>query len=110
MFWVCWGACSEIAQVEDISEMKVTLIAPGNEVLVKGNVVNFTWDSLEAAEEYHIQLASPNFTAASQVLIDSVLPGTFFLKELLPAAYEWRIKGKNSAYETSYTINSLYTG
>ncbi|MCX2680342.1 hypothetical protein OOZ15_10355 [Galbibacter sp. EGI 63066] len=98
-------SCADIIEVQDISNEKVNLIAPAEGTVVKGNVVNFTWEPLPDADRYLLQVATPDFSSATQVLVDSLVNGTSYSKELLPNMYEWRVKGVNSAYETGFSSN-----
>lgn len=100
-------SCSDIVEEPDISQDKVKIIAPADQTIVKGNVVNFTWEPVKDADSYLLQVASPDFNQASQVYVDSLMPATSFAKELLPNDYQWRIKAVNSAYESPYTYSSF---
>lgn len=97
--------CEDIIEVPDISEETVTLIAPANEAIVQSNVTTFTWESIDDADDYVLQVASPNFESAAQVLVDSTVNTSTFSKELSPGNYEWRLKATNSGYETIYNSN-----
>lgn len=98
-------SCSDIVEEPDISQDKVKIIAPADQTVVKGNVVNFTWEPVKDADSYLLQVASPDFDQASQVYVDSLMPTTTFAKELLPNDYQWRIKAVNSAYESLYAYS-----
>lgn len=100
-------SCSDIVEEPDISLEKVKIIAPVNQTEVKGNVVNFTWESVADADSYLLQVASPDFNQAAQVYIDSLIKNTSFTQELLPNDYQLRVKAVNSAYETAYTYSAF---
>ena len=99
--------CSDIIEVPDISEESVVIIAPANEAIIQSNITIFTWEAVENANDYVLQVAKPNFANAAQVLVDSTMSATTFSKELSPGVYEWRIKAINSGYETIYSINKF---
>ncbi len=94
--------CKEILTVEDISEETPVLLAPLNGTEVAPGAVFFSWQKLRDASQYHLQLATPNFENASQVLLDTLLESTFFSKELAKNSYEWRLQALNSDFETQY--------
>lgn len=94
-------AC-EAVFVENISDKYITLIAPTNNATVKEGSVNFLWESVEEASEYQLQIATPAFSNASQVVLDTVIPQTTFTYKLIAGEYEWRVRGKNSEYTTAY--------
>tara|TARA_R110002051_G_scaffold2660_1_gene14286 strand:+ start:29010 stop:29363 length:354 start_codon:yes stop_codon:yes gene_type:complete len=93
--------------VEDISQENVVLIAPSDNSEVATGNIHFNWQGIVDATNYQIQIATPNFNQASQVVLDSTVTATFFLKELGIGDYEWRIKASNSDYSTPYITNSF---
>lgn len=100
-------SCDDIIGVHDISDETVVVIAPTNGAVVQSNVTTFSWDAVEDADDYVLQVVTPSFESASQVVLDSTMNRTSFAKELLPGNYEWRIKAINSGYETVYTANTF---
>ena len=93
--------------IEDISDRTVVLLAPTNNTEVTNGDVIFTWHSVEDAEMYQIQIATPNFQNASQFLLDSLITTTSFIKDLEIRDYEWRVKASNSDYSTEYSTNAF---
>ena len=93
--------------VEDISQENVVLIAPSKNSEVATGSIQFSWQGIVDATNYQIQIATPNFNQASQVVLDSTVTTTFFSKELAIGDYEWRIKASNSDYSTPYITNSF---
>ena len=100
-------ACREIILVENISNRTVEVLAPVDNSVLPITNVNFTWEPIEFAEQYHLQVAVPNFFEAQQIVEDTLISQTNFSKTLVPENYEWRVKALNSAYETGYTTQSF---
>ena len=100
-------SCSEIIEVPDISDITVNVLAPINGAVLNTTNVSFTWDDVEDAESYRLQIANPNFENAIQIPVDSTLTETNFTTTLDIGNYEWRIQALNSGYQTSYTTQSL---
>jgi hypothetical protein len=100
-------SCSEILFETDISESFVNILAPSNYSEIPSGTISFNWESVENADNYNIQIATPNFENARQILADSNVVGTSFQWQLLPDVYEWRIRAQNSAFETEYFSNFL---
>lgn len=105
-------ACEDIIELEDISNQEVVALAPLEGATINGNEISFNWNEVEEASGYHIQVATPNFASASQVVLDSTMfkdtlgyVATKINKTLLNSSYEWRVKAINSGYETVYTTN-----
>ena len=99
-------AC-EAVFVEDISGDSITLTAPSNNTSVKTGSLNFLWEKLNAAENYHLQIATPFFSNANQVILDTLISKNTFSYRLDPGEYEWRVKAKNSDYETAFVMHAL---
>ncbi|PQJ80294.1 hypothetical protein [Polaribacter porphyrae] len=93
--------------IEDISDTKVILLAPTNNAEVVTGSIQFNWEEVIDASEYNIQIASPSFNQANQIVLDSVTTSSIITKELDVGSYEWRVKASNSGYQTNYTTNSF---
>lgn len=101
------SACSDIVEVEDISNESVTLLAPTNEAVLNITDLTFSWQVVADAESYHIQIATPTFSEALQIVTDSITVSNSFTTSLEANDYEWRVRAENSAYDTSYTTQSF---
>ncbi|MDP2059704.1 MAG: hypothetical protein Q8J97_08190, partial [Flavobacteriaceae bacterium] len=100
-------ACDDIIEVPNISKKSVVLLAPAEGAVLTNTDVRFTWQEVEDADEYVIQVAFPNFANASQIVLDTVVVGRNFNKMLTPNSYEWRVKAINSGFMTAYTTRSF---
>jgi hypothetical protein len=93
--------------VEDISNELVVVLAPTDNANLDINTVTFSWEPLEFADDYHFQIAFPNFDSAEQIVEDTTTVSTSFTKTLSSNSYQWRVKAKNFGYETLYTTQNL---
>ena len=100
-------SCEEIVTVENISNDTVQILAPINKAQLINENVSFNWEELSGVDNYQLQIATPNFSAATQIVLDTLLTSRSFVQTLEAKQYEWRIKGVNSAYETAYIINAF---
>jgi len=107
------ASCEDLLEVPDISEESVELLAPSDSTTVVQSNVNFTWNEVFEATQYHVQVAAPNFENAAQIVVDTliVVDSTFvsprFAKPLVDSDYEWRVKAQNSGYETEFSANKF---
>ncbi len=92
---------------EDISEEVIELIAPSIGAILETNPITFTWEEVEFAESYVLQIATPGFENATQVVFDEIVYGTTTEQSLINGAYQWRVKAKNSEFETEYVTSSI---
>jgi uncharacterized protein YegP (UPF0339 family) len=98
---------SDESMVDDISAETVVILAPNQSAQVDAGDIDFTWDLLDGVDSYQIQIATPSFQNASQILLDSITESNTIQFNLAAGAYEWRIKGINSEYETNYSTVSF---
>lgn len=106
-FAVLLVGCEEIFFEEDISDVRIELIAPSNEAVFDLKEVSLNWSSAEGVDEYLLQIVSPSFSNSNQLVKDTLLTATNYTFNLLSNKYQWRVKGINSAYETSYSTYSF---
>lgn len=99
-------SCNDLI-VADISEEKVTICSPANDVAVVNSTVTFWWENLEDATSYNIQVVSPSFDAAQQLWYDSIVVDNKVTFSLNPGKFQWRVKAINDISETKYAVASF---
>lgn len=100
-------SCGEILLEKDISNQTVELVAPVNDAQFLSTGVTFTWNSVQDATKYQLQIAKPNFTNPLQIVLDTIQSNTSFTKQLAVGGYQWRVKALNSSYSTVFTTRSI---
>ena len=101
-------SCSDIIEVPDISDSSVTLVAPLDDATLDTTTVILSWGIVEDAESYQVQVARSDFTAILQLVIDSTLTqNSVFIDLEAGNSYQWRVRAKNSNYQTPYTTYSF---
>lgn len=90
-----------------ISNKQIVLNAPQDSDSITGQV-NFWWNELEFAPKYRLQIVSPNFTAPSLFLLDTVVSSYSYQTSLPSGIYQWRVRGENGNSETPYSTRTLY--
>jgi len=101
------GGCSIIFE-EDLSMEIVQVNMPIDRTVSQDSSQLFWWEMLEGAIGYNLQIVAGSFFEPLYLLVDTNITGDKFLFDLLPGAYEWRIKGWNNYSETDYS-NSILT-
>ncbi len=94
-FLIVFLSCDDIIEVEDISDKTVHILAPTNASVLSIETITFSWETIEEAEIYYIQVATPTFENATQILVDSSLTKTSLIKTLPANSYEWRVRAEN---------------
>lgn len=108
------GSCEDILEVPDISNETVAILAPVEGSVLTTNQVNFNWKEVEEATAYEVQVATPNFVNASQIVLDSIVRRdtlgnvrTQIDQSLVNGNYAWRVRARNSDYETAFTLSTF---
>ncbi len=99
--------CEDIIEVDNISEEKVKLLAPADDVISKSTTISFSWEKVEEADTYQLQIAKPAFEQALEIVTDTTSSSTRYSETYSEGSFEWRVKALNSAYETEYTTHSF---
>ncbi|TCI85588.1 hypothetical protein [Tenacibaculum sp. M341] len=102
-----YTTASFIVKAEDISAGIVTITAPVENSEVGVGTVEFTWNELNDADEYQLQIATPDFDSATSFVVDTRVETAFFNTSLAEGTYQWRIKALNSGFETRYTTTNF---
>ncbi len=106
-FLKCLGLLILIMSCDDISGDMVTVLAPAESRILTVNDVNFSWNTLEGAEHYTLQIAVPSFDNTSQILFDTLIISPRFTKTLGAGDYQWRVSAENSGFKTRYITQSF---
>ncbi len=99
--------CEDIIEVDNISRERVKLLAPADDVTSNNTTIFFSWEMLEEAETYQLQVAKPSFEEALEIVTDTTSNSTQYSDTYSEGNFEWRVRAFNSAYETEYTTHSF---
>lgn len=102
IFLLSLYSCEEVLFEEDLSDKAITLVAPREGSTVRNTSVTFSWNAVELATDYRVQVAQPDFENASQIVLDTVVSKTNFTTNLVKNEYEWRVRAQNSGSATPY--------
>ncbi len=97
---ILFASCEDILE-ENISDDTIRAISPKDNEIIEGNSVNFTWSSLDGADEYRVQVLQSD---TEEIVIDSLLGVSFLVLPMNSGNYDWRVRGENFAYQTGYSF------
>ncbi|WP_426065120.1 hypothetical protein [Flavobacterium sp. DSP2-3-1] len=97
-------SCEDIFE-EDITNDSVLIISPLNESKVESNVVKFQWNSLKGTYNYRVQIYGAN----QSTILDSLVSKTNLTYPLKQGTYQWRVRGENFAYQSSYSFPATFS-
>ena len=98
-----------LAPIVDISNEQVVLLAPANSTVFNTtSTINFSWEAVLNAEQYTIQIATPDFDNPLEIVDNQTLSDTNVSVSNLGAQdYEWRVRAENAEYQTTFTTRSF---
>ena len=97
-------SCDDIFE-EDISNESIFLVSPNDGAEIEGNFATLQWQSLEDAENYRLEIKSET----TGFIKDTLSASSNVVIPLSADEYSWRVRGENSAYETSYSFERSFT-
>lgn len=100
-------SCDDIIEVEDISQKTVAVLAPTNNSVIANSTVTFSWGALNDADQYRLQISTPTFSDATQIVVDSLVTSTSFTTVLTSNSYEWRVRAENTGYVTAFSTQNF---
>ncbi len=95
-------SCEEVVFEEDLSDKTIVLVAPKDGATVRNTSVSFSWEAVELATNYRLQVAQPNFENAAQIVLDTTITATTFATSLVRNQYQWRVRAQNSGSATPF--------
>lgn len=75
-------------------------LTPNTEV--KSGLIFFWWEDLENADEYRLQVATPDFDSPTELFYDTIVDKTGIRLSLEAGKYSWRVKGINEVSESDF--------
>jgi hypothetical protein len=88
---------------ENLAGQTVQLVAPAAGSNVNSQTVEFLWQGLPSADQYNLQVASPDFSNSTYI-VESVYTGSDHYALTLPqGAYRWRVRAENDISVTLYS-------
>ncbi len=93
-------SCDDIFE-KDIREETVYMYTPYDGLSLNSLNVNFWFEYVDGAQEYNLQVVSPNFEYPEKILLDTNLVENQFTFTLYPDTFECRIYAFNSGYATN---------
>ena len=99
-------ACDDIIET-DISEEKVILLAPSDNITTNETNITFWWEEILQADSYNLQVVSESFSNIHKIISDTIIFDTKFSVAMNSGKYEWKVKALNSISETDFTTFSF---
>ena len=64
-------SCDEIIMEEDLSDSQLVILAPADNAGFNSTSVTFTWQPLDGATSYVLQIAKPDFENATEIVLNT---------------------------------------
>lgn len=101
---ILFSSCEDVLFEENITLSTLIILAPKDSTIVRSNSLLFSWTKVQGATSYQLQIATPNFEEASQIVIDMEVDGNTYTEDLPKNNYEWRVRAKNSGYNGPFSF------
>lgn len=91
----------------DLSNQILNLVSPNSDEVFANNEITFLWQLLSDANEYRIQIASPDFSNSTFIEEDLSLNSDNYTTTLTEGSYSWRVRGENDESVTLYSTRTF---
>lgn len=99
--------CDDIF-LKDITDKKVSIVCPADGyTTTSSQKILFWWDGMEGADEYELQIVTPDFQNIQQLKVQEVLDTVRYSVTLPAGNYQWRIRGLNNSYASEFVTRNL---
>ncbi|MCH8903116.1 MAG: hypothetical protein IIA45_04290 [Bacteroidetes bacterium] len=97
-----------IDSTTDLTQHIIVLSAPDDNHVTNNMTVTFKWDSIYSAEDYRLQIATPNFNSAGNIFYDVTINNASLTYTFITAGdFEWQVRAQNATSNSGYTKRSL---
>ena len=100
-------SCEDIFFEETLSDDPLVLISPAEALETDTSIVNFSWEFVDGATSYQIQIASPDFTMDSHIVVDETTTDNTFSYGLSVGDFVWRVRPIGDSETGNYTTQSF---
>jgi hypothetical protein len=108
--FVIISSCYEAITEKALTNEKVVLSAPVDNLITTDSITTFFWEPMDAATKYQLQIVSPKFDSILKVYADTIITKNLFPFSLNKGKkFQWRVKAKNSSSETEYSQKRTLT-
>lgn len=101
---------------EDISEVRIEVVAPADKAVAAPGPVDFRWRTVKRAAGYELTVASPSLAGATCIVVDTLLLAdtlsrSYGCRAMLDAGeYEWSLRAFNGGYASEAVVRRLTVG
>jgi hypothetical protein len=97
-----------ILEDSTLNSQIVNVLSPSDNFLTNQTSFDALWQPLSLANEYRIQLASPDFSHSSFVILDETTSNDFYnFSNLTEGTYQWRIRAENAQSFSNYSTFNM---
>ncbi|MCR9155549.1 MAG: hypothetical protein NXI09_15700 [Bacteroidetes bacterium] len=100
-------SCTEF-QEKQLQEDAVEVFIPRDGLRTDVATQQFYWYELAGAEDYQLQVASPDFQEIERLVLDTIMTNTRLFLTLAPGDYEWRVRAFNNSSASLFSSRRLY--
>lgn len=96
-------AACESALERELTDGRVRLLAPADNLVTTDSIQTFYWETLEGATRYQLQVVSPRFDSVARLGVDTIVSRNQFTRTLRKGDYQWRVRAFNGGSTSLYS-------
>jgi hypothetical protein len=97
-----------ILEDSTLNNQSINILTPNDNFITNQTSFNALWQPLSLADVYRIQLASPDFSHSSFVILDeTTMNDSYSFENLTEGAYQWRIRAENTQSFSNYSTFNM---
>ena len=102
-------ACEDIFE-GDFSDNPVRLLTPVDSTVTSDTTIRLSWEQVETATEYQLQIAQPRFDSLVRMVKDTITGSDGYQLSALKkgARYQWRVRAIGSNFVTPYSNARMF--
>lgn len=92
----------------DITKSFPIIVAPKDSVIFQEINTRLSWEKIEGANFYRVNIAFPDFEKTTQIFLDTVVDQLHLMQALpLNKKLQWRVRAENEFYQSNYITKNL---
>jgi hypothetical protein len=108
IFALLLSACKDIIE-PSLASKQIIAQTPGDKLQSTNYNIVFSWDDVDDALQYRLQVVSPKFDSIPALALDTIIKTTKFSVNLIPGNYEWHVRAENGSSKTAYSQAKSFT-
>ena len=90
-----------------LTNQTVNILSPNDNLLTNDGTISILWQPLVLAGRYRVQVAQPDFSHSSFIIMDDTTNNDFYTLNLTEGNYQMRVRAENAQSNSNYSLISF---